>query len=147
MSLNDPKEPPKEVAEFYQHYLAKWKIEGWETKLQYVNDEYKLGWFINLYLPGSESYPQIENIPADGTIPAWLLNKLIHTFNYGIEHGGRLMADNIALKMYANAMRDAASIIQSHPNPAPLSRTIRDMPNHLKEIVFNYEEVIDKEKK
>lgn len=105
----------EEVTAYYQTFVDKWRPEGWQSRLHYVNDEFHDAWLIDIYLPGSQRDPQITNIPADGSVPHFMLAKNIYSFNKGIETGMQAAANQFVIQSAARAAEQTASMLRTIP--------------------------------
>lgn len=113
--MRDQKDPPLEVANYYQEFVKGWLVEGFQSSLKYENDEFRDGWSIDIYLPGSERDPEISNIPADGSVPHFMLAKCIYSFQKGHQAGLQMAADQFVVQAASSAAADAIKLIRTGP--------------------------------
>lgn len=128
--MSKEKVTPPEVAEYYQIYLDKWLPDGWTSKLQYINDEFQDGWSFDVFLPGSEREPQIPNVPVDGTVPHFMVNKCIHSYQKGMHAGHCYASEQFVIGAMTKAAADCIKIVTSLPGVAEVSRHVHKLSDY-----------------
>lgn len=135
--MNNQKEIPQKVQDFYKEYTEKWHApqfaSQWMTKLKYVEDAFHDGWLIDIFRPDSEKYPEIYNVPADGSVPCYMVAKCVYSYIRGVEDGMSKGAEIVVAKLLAKTASDTIALVRSNPNAIQLPSEVKITFSKLKE--------------